>query len=71
MMLVFCLLVLASYIASMTRSTTETELNSADSALILLAGWLGLVLMAGDAFPSPMGCTNWFAASPLASGSWR
>ena len=55
MMLVFCLLVLASYIASMTRSTTETELNSADSALILMAGWLGLVLMAGDAFTSPDG----------------
>jgi hypothetical protein len=52
MMLVFCLLVLASYIASMTRSTTETELNSADTALILMAGWLGLVLMAGDAFTS-------------------
>jgi O-antigen ligase len=52
MMLVFCLLVVLSYSAAMTRSTTETELNSADTALILLAGWLGLVLVAGDAFRS-------------------
>jgi hypothetical protein len=55
LMLVFCLLIVASYVAAMTRSTTGTELNSADSALIFLAGWLGLVLVAGDASASTDG----------------
>jgi O-antigen ligase len=47
----FATSVMVSYIVFATRSATATESHAADAALILLTGWLGIVLIGGDAIP--------------------
>jgi hypothetical protein len=47
-MLWFTIAVLASYIAATVRPLDTVELNAADRGLLLIASWLGLVLLAGD-----------------------
>jgi len=44
----FVFAVLASYVAAMSRPITTTELNSIHTALIMLVGWIGLVVLAAD-----------------------
>jgi polysaccharide biosynthesis protein PslJ len=44
----FCLTILASYVAATTRPISAEELNVADMALIRLAGWAGIALVAAD-----------------------
>ncbi|WP_193614069.1 O-antigen ligase family protein [Nocardioides lijunqiniae] len=48
----FVLGVLASYVAAMSRPITGTELNSIHTALIMLGGWAGLVVIAADGVTS-------------------
>lgn len=43
--------VLASYVVAGARSATDAEVNSADAALVMLTGWVGVVLVAGDGVP--------------------
>lgn len=47
-MLWFTIGVLTSYIAATSRPIDDLELNAADRGLLLLASWLGLVLLASD-----------------------
>ncbi|GII53532.1 hypothetical protein Pth03_19210 [Planotetraspora thailandica] len=44
----FCLTVLASYVAGMTRPVSSDELNAADLGLVLVAGWAGIALVTAD-----------------------
>jgi O-antigen ligase len=46
--LLFCVSMLATYAATMTRSLPTLELNGADRGLILVAGWAGIALLAAD-----------------------
>jgi O-antigen ligase len=45
---VFVLAVIASYVAAMSRPITSTEVNSIHTAIIMLVGWIGLVVLAAD-----------------------
>ena len=47
-MLWFTIAVLTSYIAATSRPIDSLELNAADRGLLLIASWLGLVLLASD-----------------------
>jgi polysaccharide biosynthesis protein PslJ len=44
----FVIAVLISYIAAMSRPITSTEVNSINTALITVCGWVGLVVIAAD-----------------------
>ncbi|WP_214409868.1 O-antigen ligase family protein [Sphaerisporangium fuscum] len=48
----FCLSILASYVAAMTRPLSTDELNVADLGLILAAGWAGIALVTADGINS-------------------
>lgn len=52
MMLVFVAAILASFVVAATRPISPDELRSSQQGLIGLAGWLGVVLMAGDGIVS-------------------
>jgi O-antigen ligase len=47
-MLFFTVSVLASYVVATVRPIDGTELNAADRGLLLLASWLGLILLTSD-----------------------
>ena len=47
-MLWFTITVVISYIAATVRPIDDLELNAADRGLLLIASWLGLVLLASD-----------------------
>jgi O-antigen ligase len=47
-MLWFTIAVLTSYIAATVRPIDDLELNAADRGLVLIASWLGLVLLTSD-----------------------
>lgn len=44
----FCCAILASYVATMGRALSGSEVNGADRGLILTMGWAGLALLAAD-----------------------
>lgn len=44
----FVLAVAASYVAAMSRPITSTEVNSLHTAIIMLCGWIGVVVIAAD-----------------------
>ncbi|TFC19827.1 O-antigen ligase domain-containing protein [Cryobacterium algoritolerans] len=47
-MLGFFIIVLISYVVATVRPIESLELNGADRGLLLIASWLGLVLLSGD-----------------------
>lgn len=49
----FVLAVVMSYIAAMSRPITGTEVNSIHTAMIMLIGWIGLVVIATDGAGTP------------------
>ena len=51
-MLFFTICVLASYVVATIRPIDGIELNAADRGLLLLASWLGLILLASDGLGS-------------------
>lgn len=51
-MLLFCLVVMTSYLIATVRPIEYAELLNADRGLLSLCSWLGLVLVAGDLIPS-------------------
>ncbi|MEV7966782.1 O-antigen ligase family protein [Sphaerisporangium sp. NPDC088356] len=48
----FCMAVVASYVAAMTRPLSAEELNVADLGLVLVAGWAGVALVTADGIGS-------------------
>lgn len=50
-MFLMTIAVLASYIAATVRPIGGTELSGADRGLLLMASWLGVVLLTADGFP--------------------
>ena len=51
-MLYFTIAVLASYVAATVRPIEGIELNAADRGLLLIASWVGIVLLASDGLTS-------------------
>ncbi len=51
-MLVFVLAVAVSYVAAMTRAIGGDEVSTANTGLLLIAGWLGVVLVADSGVSS-------------------
>ena len=43
-----CCSVLASYVSASRSAMSASQVNAADRGLILLAGWLGVLLVAAD-----------------------
>ena len=50
-MLIFFIFILVSYVVATVRPIESLELNGADRGLLLIASWLGLVLLSGDGLP--------------------
>ncbi|KRD42981.1 hypothetical protein ASE38_01435 [Cellulomonas sp. Root930] len=48
----FCIAVLTSYAAAMTRPILVAEVSTADLGLVALVGWAGVALLAHDGIPS-------------------
>jgi hypothetical protein len=51
-MLVFVVALLVSYVAATTRAINGTEMSTADTGMLLVAGWVGVVLVADGGIPS-------------------
>jgi O-antigen ligase len=50
-MLVLVFMVLASYVAAMSRPITMTEMSSTEAGVLIMLSWLGILLVANDGVP--------------------
>lgn len=57
-MWIVCACALVSYVVAATRPIDGTELSTADLSMVMLAGWLGILLLTHDGIPS---IARWFA----------